>query len=133
MSFSVNGTQPAQQLFAAALASKSATGATPTTTGTSADNPRLSKAAHEFEASLMKEFLKPLEQDSLFSEKGDDGGTEDSGDGSTSALMSYGTESLAMAISERGGFGIAKKILDHFKTSQATSNTKVSDEKKGVS
>ena len=32
------------------------------------DNPRLRTAAHEFEASMMKEFLKPLEHDSLFAE-----------------------------------------------------------------
>ena len=36
-------------------------------------NPRLASAAHEFEASLMKEFLKPLQHDSLFA----DGGNKD--------------------------------------------------------
>jgi len=30
--------------------------------------------------------------------------------------MSFGSEALAKAISERGGFGIATKILDHFRT-----------------
>jgi len=80
----------------------------------SADNPRLKAAAHEFEASLMKEFLKPLEHDSLFSEEkpGDSSDDEDS----ASALMSFGSEAMATAISERGGFGIATMILDHFRT-----------------
>jgi peptidoglycan hydrolase FlgJ len=96
----------------------------------SADNPRLGKAAHEFEASLMKEFLKPLEHDSLFDEKGDDD-SSDGGEGSAGALMSYGSQALATAISERGGFGIATKILDHFRTAHATTPTKAGAENKG--
>jgi Rod binding domain-containing protein len=75
-------------------------------------NPKLASAAHEFEASLMKEFLKPLQHDSLFSEDSAQG-DEDSG-GSDEALMGFGSEAMAKAISERGGFGIAKKILEHF-------------------
>jgi len=89
------------------------------------DNPRLASAAHEFEASLMQEFLKPLERDALFS--ADDGGagmgvaaTADEDGGSEGALMSFGTQAMAKAISERGGFGIATKILDHFRTSSAS-------------
>jgi flagellar protein FlgJ len=77
-------------------------------------NPRLQSAAHEFEASLMKEFLKPLQHDSLFADAGSKG--DDDTSGSAEALMSYGAEAMAKAISEHGGFGIAQKILDHFKT-----------------
>lgn len=76
-------------------------------------NPRLVSAAHEFEASLMKEFLKPLQQDTLFSEDGSSDGEETSGSAAT--LMNYGSEVMAKAISEHGGFGIAREILDHFK------------------
>lgn len=79
-------------------------------------SPRLKSAAHEFEASLMKEFLKPLQQDSLFSEKDSDDSDDDGG--SDGALMSFGSEAMAKAISERGGFGIATKILDHFQATQ---------------
>jgi peptidoglycan hydrolase FlgJ len=79
-----------------------------------ADDPRLKSAAHEFEASLMKEFLKPLEHDSLFAEEGSEN-SEDK-EGSISVLMSYGSQAMAKAVSERGGFGIATKILDHFRT-----------------
>ena len=78
------------------------------------DNPKLNSAAHEFEASLMKEFLKPLEQDSLFAE--DKPGDSDDEQGSAGALMSFGSQAMAKAISEHGGFGIATKILDHFRT-----------------
>lgn len=75
-------------------------------TGGKAD-PRLKPAAHEFEACLMKEFLEPLQHDSLFDDGTDAGG----GEGSESALMSFGSEALAKAISNRGGFGIATKII----------------------
>jgi len=79
-------------------------------TESGATDPRLKPAAHEFEACLMKEFLEPLQKDVLFGEGGDD---SNSG-GSSNALMSFGSEALARALSERGGFGIAAKILDHF-------------------
>ena len=84
------------------------------------DNPKLKSAAHEFEASLMQEFLKPLQHDPLF-DSGDEGGTGVGG-GSSGALMSFGSEALAKAISERGGFGIATKILDHFRTHNESSS-----------
>jgi Rod binding domain-containing protein len=74
-------------------------------------NPKLESAAHEFEASLMKEFLKPLQEDSLFS-------AEDNSAGSQDTLMGYGAEAMAKGISEHGGFGIASQILRHFYDSQ---------------
>ncbi|HZY61050.1 MAG TPA: hypothetical protein VFE38_00895 [Edaphobacter sp.] len=81
-------------------------------------NPKLQPAAHEFEASLMKEFLKPLQHDSLFAD--DASKDEDNTSGSADTLMSYGAEAMAKAISECGGFGIATKILDHFHASAKT-------------
>jgi Rod binding domain-containing protein len=65
-----------------------------------ATDPKLERAAHEFEASLMAELLKPLQAD------GDGSGT-----GSGGALQGFASESLARAISEQGGFGIADRIL----------------------
>lgn len=85
-------------------------------------NPRLASAAHEFEASLMKEFLKPLQQDSLFADEKDKG--DDDISGSAETLMSYGAETMAKAISEHGGFGIAQKILKHFEATTASSQQK---------
>lgn len=66
-------------------------------------SPKLVSAAHEFEASMMKELMGPMvsEQDSL---DGDD-------EGADSALTAFAGEALSKAISERGGFGIATKIL----------------------
>jgi peptidoglycan hydrolase FlgJ len=73
-------------------------------------DPRLKPAAHEFEASLMKELLEPLQHDPLTENSAD----AESPDGSGNALVSFGAEALAKAISDRGGFGIADKILAHF-------------------
>jgi len=61
---------------------------------------RLVKAAHEFEAAMMKELLSPLQAD----DEGDD-------NGSSSALTSFAGEALGKAISEHGGFGIADRIV----------------------
>ena len=72
---------------------------------TTTSQPRLVKAAHEFEAAMMKELLAPLQagHDPL-------GGDGDEG-GSNSALGSFAGEALGKAISEHGGFGIARSIL----------------------
>jgi len=66
--------------------------------------PRLVKAAHEFEAAMMKELMAPLEpgHDSLDSKEED---------GSFSALSSFAGEALGKALSEHGGFGIARSII----------------------
>lgn len=69
-----------------------------------APQPRLLRAAHEFEAQLMKELLKPMTASS-----GLDGSDEDSN--STGALGEFAGEALGRAISEHGGFGIADSIL----------------------
>ena len=69
------------------------------TTGTAqqAKNPKLERSAHEFEASLMAELLKPLQ-------KGDGltGGDGDGGEaGSEGALSGFASQSLARAIWSR--------------------------------
>ncbi len=65
--------------------------------------PRLVRAAHEFEAAMMKELLAPIES-------GQGAFTDDSA-GSCAALTSFAGEALGKAISERGGFGIANSII----------------------
>jgi flagellar protein FlgJ len=87
--------------------------------GTSADsvqakNPKLERSAHEFEASLMAELLKPLQDDD-----GLTGEASDSGAGSGGALAGFASQSLARAISERGGFGIADRILHQLESAGA--------------
>jgi Rod binding domain-containing protein len=88
------------------LASQSITAAS-----AQAKNPKLERSAHEFEASLMAELLKPLQESNGLTGEG-----SDSGAGSEGALSGFASESLARAISERGGFGIADRILHQLKS-----------------
>ncbi|HZZ39765.1 MAG TPA: hypothetical protein VFE06_11580 [Acidobacteriaceae bacterium] len=86
---------------------------------------RLRPAAHEFEACMMKEFLEPLQKDALF----EDGKDEAGSDGSGNALMSFGSEALARAISDRGGFGIATKIIGQLEGKSSTGSGGTAGEK----
>ncbi len=71
-----------------------------------APQPRLVHAAHEFEAQLMKELLKPLEEgDALTGDGGEDSSS------STGALGEFATETLGQALSEQGGLGIANDLV----------------------
>jgi Rod binding domain-containing protein len=79
--------------------------------------PRLVKAAHEFEAQMLKEMLKPLTSDSTLGSE-----DEDSSVGSSGALGEFASEALGKAISEGGGFGIANRVLHDLNRS---SNQKV--------
>jgi Rod binding domain-containing protein len=73
---------------------------------TDAPQPRLVRAAHEFEAQMMKELLKPMtDGDSLAGEN------DGSGAGSGGALAAFASEALGKALSERGGFGLADRIV----------------------
>jgi len=70
--------------------------------------PKLVHAAHEFEGQMMKELLKPMTSgDALFGDEGDDS----SGAGSEGALGEFASEALGQALSARGGFGIADRIV----------------------
>jgi Rod binding domain-containing protein len=74
--------------------------------------PRLVRAAHEFEGQMMKELLKPMTNgDALMGEDGEDDAA------SSGALGEFASEALGQALSQRGGFGIADRIvkeLSHF-------------------
>lgn len=62
---------------------------------------RLSHAAHEFEAQMMKELIRPMTRS--------DDDSEDSGSGG--ALSDFAGEVLGQSLSGSGGFGIADSIL----------------------
>ena len=69
--------------------------------------PRLAKAAHEFEGQMLKELLKPMASA---------GGSLTGDDDTGSLLGEFASEALGKALSEQGGFGIANRIvkqLDH--------------------
>jgi Rod binding domain-containing protein len=75
-------------------------------------NPKLVRAAHEFEAQMMKELLKPMAGGDPLT--GNDDGSDPelgSGSGSGGALADFASEALGQALSQRGGFGIADRIV----------------------
>lgn len=73
-------------------------------------NPRLVRAAHEFEAQMMKELLKPLNASGGWNADSDDSG-------SSGALGEFASEALGNAVSQQGGLGIANSILQHLSDS----------------
>jgi Rod binding domain-containing protein len=75
-------------------------------TSSATPQPRLVHAAHEFEAQMMQELMKPMTAGN-----GLDGEDGDSGSGSSGALGQFASEALGKALSERGGFGIASSIV----------------------
>lgn len=66
---------------------------------------KLADAAQQFEAMLLQEILKPM--------RSEDGGwtDEDSKDGASNTITSFGTEAVTRAISKSGGLGIAKQVI----------------------
>ena len=91
--------------------------ATANTNGLSTPQPRLVRAAHEFEAQMMKELLKPMTESASITGEEDD-------EGSTGALGQYASESLARSLSDHGGLGIANQIirdLSHSSNQKVTS------------
>ena len=80
--------------------------------------PRMVRAAHEFEAQMMKELLTPMTRtDALFRE----GDEEDSG-----ILGEFATESLAGALSAGGGMGIADRIIQSLSPGPTSGKTPLS-------
>lgn len=74
---------------------------------TTVPQPRLVQAAHEFEAQLVKELLKPMTN--VNSLDGEDADPESSG-----ALADFATDALGQALSKQGGLGIATIIVHSF-------------------
>ncbi len=67
---------------------------------------KLVDAAQEFEASMLQELLKPM-QNGQSSWGGEDTGEDNSFD----TIRSFGSEAVAKAVAKGGGFGIAKEVL----------------------
>ena len=76
-------------------------------TAAAAEPPRkLTKAAQEFEAILLSNWLEKLQESFA--------GQDDGSDPAHSTLASMGTQAIASALAARGGIGIAKLLLQHF-------------------
>ncbi len=105
-----------------AIAAAAARGASADATPGGVPQPRLVRAAHEFEAQMMKELLKPMTgKDALTGEDEDSGGDS----GSSGAMGQFASEALGQALSQRGGFGMADRIiqdLSHSGTRHGTGN-----------
>lgn len=69
-----------------------------------APQPRLMRAAHEFEGQMMQELLKPMMAALA-------GTGSDSGADSNEALGEFASETLGNALSAQGGLGIADQIV----------------------
>ena len=76
-----------------------------------APNPKLVNAARQFEGQMMKELLKPMTEGDGLGGDGDDDSGLSLGSGSGGALSEFASESLGQALSARGGFGIANRII----------------------
>ncbi len=76
--------------------------------GDAAPSPRLVSAAHEFEGQMMQQLMKPMTHGDALTGTDED---EDSGLGSGGALSEFASEALGQSLSERGGLGIAKQII----------------------
>ena len=61
---------------------------------------RLSNAAHEFEAQMMKELLRPMTRSE-----------DEDGLGAGGALTEFAGDALGQSLSRAGGFGIAEAIV----------------------
>ena len=70
--------------------------------------PRLVRAAHEFEAQMMKELLKPMTGRRRAYRRGRTIGRSW---GSNGALGEFASEALGQALSQHGGFGMADRIV----------------------
>ena len=67
---------------------------------------KLVDAAQQFEATMLQELLKPMQHGQ--SSWGDE---EKNDDSASDTMSSFGTESIAKAISKGGGFGIARSVV----------------------
>jgi Rod binding domain-containing protein len=86
--------------------------------------PRLVRAAHEFEAQMMKELMKPMTRADSLTGADDDSDSDSGGDsGSNGALGEFASEALGRALSEGGGFGIATRIVKDLSHSGNRSTT----------
>ena len=69
---------------------------------------KLSRAAKQFEGILLTSLLQEVQKGTLDQSGGGLGGGSET-------LRSLGTEAVAQAIAEKGGLGIARMIVNHFR------------------
>ncbi|HXE06840.1 MAG TPA: hypothetical protein VN612_03010 [Acidobacteriaceae bacterium] len=72
---------------------------------------KLVDAAQQFEGMLLQELLKPMREHSFGSSDSGSSGDDSDSSGFADTLSSFGSESLATAISRSGGLGIARQVI----------------------
>jgi Rod binding domain-containing protein len=74
---------------------------------------KLADAAQQFEAMMLQELLKPMRrgEDDLSGNKSEDNSFE--------TMASFGTESVAKAISQSGGLGLARQVIQQLSAAGA--------------
>ena len=80
---------------------------------------RLSKAAHQFEAMLLGEMLKPLG-------KSGEQVVDGSDDGNANPLQSFGVEAIAGTLANSGALGFAKQIQQALQSTKSAAAPPVS-------
>ena len=91
----------------------------PTTVLEGQKQAKLADAAQQFEATMLQELLKPMQHG-----QSSWGGEEKSDDSASDTISSFGTEAIAKAISQGGGFGIAKQIVSKVTLEQQRNSEK---------
>jgi flagellar protein FlgJ len=92
---------------------------------------KLTEGAHQFEAMMLEQMMKPLQfgggpgsdPDSGESSTGLDG---EKPDAASDVVRSFGTEALAKAIANGGGLGLAQQIIRQVTAEHDSNATKVS-------
>lgn len=95
----------------AAQATASAGASASSTTAADPQQRKLTDAAQQFEGMLLQELLKPMREHSFGSGDTDNSSDDADSSGFADTLSSFGSESLATAISRSGGLGIAKMVV----------------------
>jgi flagellar protein FlgJ len=86
-------------------------------------NAKLVDGAHQFEAMMLQEMLKPLK----FGSTDDTTDGEESG-GASDTIRGMGVEAVSKAIASTGGFGLAKQIIQQVTAEQKAQHGEKQDE-----
>jgi flagellar protein FlgJ len=82
---------------------------------------KLVDGAHQFEAMLLNEMLKPLK----FGEaESSDLSADETQGGASDTIRGYATEAIGKAIANKGGFGLAKQIISQVTAEHERETTK---------
>jgi Rod binding domain-containing protein len=104
-----------------ALSANQATASSASASSSDPQHRKLTDAAQQFEGMLLQELLKPMREHSFGSGDSESSSSDDpDSSGFADTLSSFGSESLATAISRSGGLGIAKLVVQQVDKQRGT-------------